>query len=103
MDILARAASRAASAGSSIALGSALSLAAAAYLNARFCISSDVRSLRDDRFFAQKLRQRLAELGDTCTLYRMLERVIEVDGKADVEALWFENRTWTYAKLKDGK
>ncbi|KAL1987317.1 hypothetical protein VTN96DRAFT_4345 [Rasamsonia emersonii] len=101
MDILSRAASRAASAGPSIALGSALSLAAAAYLNARLCISSDLRTLRDERFFGRKLRQRLAELDDTCTLYRMLERVIEVDGKGDADALWFENRTWTYAQLKD--
>ncbi|KAL1969890.1 hypothetical protein VTN77DRAFT_7399 [Rasamsonia byssochlamydoides] len=101
MDILSRAASSAAGAGSSIALGSALALATAAYLNAKFCISNDLRTLKDDRVFGQLLQRRLAELGDTCTLYKMLERVVEVEGKGSTDALWFENRTWTYTQLKE--
>jgi hypothetical protein len=103
MDILARAASSAAGSGSSIALGSALALTTAAYLNAKLGISSDLRSLKDDRVFGQLLRQRLAQLGDTCTLYRMLERVIEVEGKGSTDAVWFENKTWTYIELRDGR
>lgn len=83
--------------------GAALALAAAAYTNAKFGIKADLDSLRDEAAFGKRLAQRIVELGDTCTLYGMLQRVIEIDNQGSSEALWFEDRTWTYAQLKDCK
>ncbi|OJJ32191.1 hypothetical protein ASPWEDRAFT_44259 [Aspergillus wentii DTO 134E9] len=31
----------------------------------------------------------------------MLERLVNVDHRGSAEALWFENKTWTYSQLKD--
>ncbi|RAL16411.1 putative bifunctional fatty acid transporter/acyl-CoA synthetase (FAT1) [Aspergillus homomorphus CBS 101889] len=87
--------------GSSLAIASALSVAAGAYLNAKYSIASDLSALYKDRSFTNRLGQRIAQLGDTATIYKMLERVIEVDGHGADEALWFENKTWTYAQLKE--
>lgn len=83
--------------------GTALTLAAAAYTNAKFGIKADIDSLRDERASGKLLGQRIAQMGDTCTAYRLLERVIEVDGKGAADALWFENKTWTYDEVKDCK
>ncbi|KAE8417326.1 hypothetical protein BDV36DRAFT_283808 [Aspergillus pseudocaelatus] len=82
-------------------MASALSVGAAAYLNAKLSISTDISTIYNDRAFTKRLGQRIAELGDTTTIYKMLERVIEVDGHGSREALWFENKTWTYSQLKD--
>jgi hypothetical protein len=101
MDILSAAA---AGVSAPMALGSAaLTLAATAYLDAKFGIRSDVDSLREDRAFGKLLQQRIAQLGDSCTMYKMLERVVEIDGKGAADALWFENETWSYTQLKDRK
>ena len=81
----------------------ALALATAAYANAKFGIKADIDSLRDEAAFGKRLGQRIGELGDTCTLYGMLRRVIEVNKQGSAEALWFENKTWTYDQLKDCK
>jgi hypothetical protein len=81
--------------------GTALTLAAAAYTNAKFGIKTDIDSLRDERAFGTLLGQRIAQMGDTCTVYKLLERVIEVDGKGAADALWFENKTWSYSQVKD--
>ncbi|KAE8131472.1 hypothetical protein BDV38DRAFT_275928 [Aspergillus pseudotamarii] len=82
-------------------MASALSVGAAAYLNAKLSISTDISTIYNDRAFTKRLGQRIAELGDTTTIYKMLERVIEVEGHGSREALWFENKTWTYSQLKD--
>ncbi|KAE8336948.1 hypothetical protein BDV24DRAFT_154749 [Aspergillus arachidicola] len=82
-------------------MASALSIGAAAYLNAKLAISTDISTIYNDRAFTARLGQRIAQLGDTTTIYKMLERVIEVDGHGSREALWFENKTWTYSQLKD--
>ncbi|KAE8377634.1 hypothetical protein BDV26DRAFT_281694 [Aspergillus bertholletiae] len=82
-------------------MASALSVGAAAYLNAKLSISTDISTMYSDWAFTKRLGQRIAELGDTTTIYKMLERVIEVDGQGSREALWFENKTWTYSQLKD--
>lgn len=84
------------------ALGSAAALTAAtiAYLDAKFGISTDISSLRDVKLFGRILQQRYAQLGDSCTLYKMLERVVDVNGWGDRDALWFENKTWSYRQLK---
>lgn len=79
----------------------ALSLAAGAYLNARLGLSADLTNLAHDRAFARRLEQRLATLGDAPTWYGMLRRIVDVEAKGDAEALWFEDRTWTYAQLKE--
>ncbi|XRM39061.1 hypothetical protein ABZX51_002440 [Aspergillus tubingensis] len=87
--------------GPSIAIASALSAAAGAYINAKFSISTDLSLLYKERSWANRLGQRIAQLGDTATLYKLLERVVEVDGQGAAEALWFEHKTWTYSQLKD--
>lgn len=87
--------------GSSMAVASALSVAAGAYLNAKWSISTDLSAIRQDRSFSKRLGRRLAELGDTATVYKLLERVVDVDGQGSSDALWFENKTWTYNELKD--
>jgi acyl-CoA synthetase (AMP-forming)/AMP-acid ligase II len=85
----------------SLAVASALTVAAGAYLNAKLAISTDLTTIRNDRDWTKRLGQRIAELGDTATLYKMLERVVEVQGSGASDALWFENKTWTYSQLKD--
>ncbi|PWY84715.1 bifunctional fatty acid transporter and acyl-CoA synthetase [Aspergillus sclerotioniger CBS 115572] len=87
--------------GPSIAIASALSAAAGAYINAKFSVSSDLASLYNERSWTNRLGQRIAQLGDTTTIYKMLERVVEIEGHGSAEALWFEHRTWTYTQLKD--
>ena len=84
-----------------MALSLAASLAGAAYLNAKWSLSTDVAQLLRDRSFARRLERRLAQLGDTATLYRMLELLVDVDGRGAVDALWFEQSTWSYRQLKD--
>ncbi|KAL2857489.1 hypothetical protein BJX68DRAFT_177665 [Aspergillus pseudodeflectus] len=84
-----------------VAAASALSIAAGAYLNAKLSISTDLTTIFNDRAFANRLGQRIAQLGDTTTVYGMLHRVVEVEGRGSTEALWFEGKTWTYAELKD--
>ncbi|KAB8216888.1 hypothetical protein BDV33DRAFT_147492 [Aspergillus novoparasiticus] len=84
-----------------MAMASALSVGVAAYLNAKLAISTDISTIYNDRAFTARLGQRIAQLGDTTTIYKMLERVIEVDGHGSREALWFENKTWTYSQLED--
>ncbi|PLB34192.1 putative bifunctional fatty acid transporter/acyl-CoA synthetase (FAT1) [Aspergillus candidus] len=84
-----------------VAMASALTAAAGAYLNAKFSISTDLTAIHHDRSWKSRLEQRIGQLGDTPTIYWMLERTIEVDGNGAAQAIWFENKTWTYAQLKD--
>lgn len=101
MDILAQAAE---SIGAPTAIGgAALALATAAYANAKFGIKADLDNLRDEASFGKRLAQRIGELDGICTLYGMLKRVVEVNKQGSAEALWFENKTWTYDQLKDCK
>lgn len=86
----------------SMALASGLSLAAGAYLNAKLSISTDLSNMHNDRSTMKRMGQRIADLGDTTTVYKMLERVIERGG-GSTDALWFEGKTWSYNQLKDGK
>ena len=79
-------------------VSTAAALATTAYLNAKFGVGIDLQQLSYDREWQVRLKQRLRELGDTCTLYRMFELA---DSKA--EALWFEGQTWTYEELKKGE
>jgi hypothetical protein len=82
----------------SIAMLSAASIAAAAYLNAKLSISTDMKQLRYDRQWGDRLVSRIQAMGNTCSLYRMIEFV-----RPEIEALWFEGRSWTYGELKLGK
>lgn len=76
---------------------SATAVAVGAYLNAKFSISTDLKQLRYDREWGQRLGQRIAELGDSGSLFGLFDRVDE-----GVEALWFEGQSWTYGELKNG-
>ncbi|KAI9934764.1 hypothetical protein AWENTII_005712 [Aspergillus wentii] len=87
--------------GPSIALASAATATAAAYLNAKLSISTDLSAISLDRAFDKRLGQRIAQLGESTTTYKMLERLVNVDHRGSAEALWFENKTWTYSQLKD--
>jgi hypothetical protein len=73
-------------------------LAAGAYLNAKWSIGIDLKNLQHDRAWGKRLGAFIGALGDTVTLYGMLERV-----NPHAEALWFEGRTWTYGEIKKGK
>jgi hypothetical protein len=99
MDILAQAADSIGGAPAALG-GVALALATAAYANAKFGIKADIDSLRAESSIGKLLFQRIGELGETCTLYGILRRTIDVLGKGSSEALWFENKTWTYDKLR---
>ncbi|KAF9893816.1 hypothetical protein FE257_009986 [Aspergillus nanangensis] len=85
----------------SLALASALTAATGAYLNSKFALSTDISAILNDRATANRLAQRVAQLGDTATVYKMLERVVEVECRGSQDALWFEQKTWTYSQLKD--
>ncbi|EAW14000.1 putative bifunctional fatty acid transporter/acyl-CoA synthetase (FAT1) [Aspergillus clavatus NRRL 1] len=85
----------------SLAVASALTVAAGAYLNAKFSVSTDLNNIFNDRAWANRLGQRIGELKGVATVYKMLERVVDVQGYGDRDALWFENKTWTYSQLKD--
>lgn len=87
---------------SSVALASGLSLAAGAYLNAKLSISTDLSAIRSDRLAMKRMGERIADLGDTPTVYKILERVVERGG-GSTDALWFEGKTWSYSQLKDRK
>jgi Na+(H+)/acetate symporter ActP len=84
-----------------VAAASALSVAAGAYLNAKFSISTDLATIFDDRAWTKRLGERIAQLRGTTTVYGMLQRVVDVEGHGSTEALWFEGKTWTYSELKD--
>jgi hypothetical protein len=83
--------------GQAIGLISAATVASAAYLNARLGIGADIRQLRDESSWKKRLAQRQQDLGPICTLFGMFEKV-----NPELEALWFEGRTWTYRELKAG-
>lgn len=72
-------------------------VAATLFLNNRYGLSYDVGELSRNRKFKRRIDDRIKELGDDVTIYRMLELA-----KPDAPALWFEGRSWTYAELKAG-
>ncbi|KAJ5974404.1 hypothetical protein N7481_011614 [Penicillium waksmanii] len=84
-----------------VAMGTAFSLAAGAYLNAKLSIGTDLTALKNDRAFGQRLGERIGKLGDSPTIYKMLQRVVEVEGQGTADALWFEHKTWSYNQLKE--
>lgn len=84
-----------------MAMASALSVAAGAYLNAKLAISTDLATISKDKAFVRRIGERIAKLDGSTTIYKMLERVVEVDGQGTADALWFEQQTWSYNQLKD--
>ena len=86
---------------SAMATASAFTVAVGAYLNAKLSISTDLSNLANDRAFGKRLGERIAQLGESTTIYKMLERVVDVDGQGAADALWFEQKTWSYTRLKD--
>ncbi|RFU28967.1 hypothetical protein B7463_g7362, partial [Scytalidium lignicola] len=81
---------------STAAAAAAAAVAAGAYINAKLSISTDLKQLRYDRDWAQRFERRIQDLEDSCTTYGLLDRV-----DLDMDALWFEGRTWTYGQLKN--
>jgi hypothetical protein len=81
----------------STATAAAAALAAGAYLNAKLGIGTDVTDIRGGKIWMETFMRRMRELGDTCSLYGMFDRVDEKN-----DALWFEGRTWSYGELKLG-
>ncbi|KAL4783655.1 hypothetical protein BJX76DRAFT_329459 [Aspergillus varians] len=84
-----------------VAAVSALSVAAGAYLNAKFSVSIDLATILGDRAWGKRLALRMSQLGDAVNVYGMLRRVVEVEGHGSTEALWFEGKSWTYSELKE--
>lgn len=84
-----------------VAVASAMAAAAGAYLNAKLSIGTDLSTIKDDRAFGKRLAERINQLGDSTTIYGMLERVVDVEGQGGADALWFEHKTWSYKQLKD--
>ncbi|OGE53749.1 hypothetical protein PENARI_c007G11005 [Penicillium arizonense] len=84
-----------------VALASALSVAAGAYLNAKLAISTDLSQISGDKAFGKRLAERIAKLDGATTIYKIMERVVDVEGKGALDALWFEHQTWSYSQLKD--
>lgn len=76
------------------AAGAAVSLLGAAYLDHKYGFSTDIKGLLNDKTFKKRLQSRADELGDSITLYHMLELATPTN-----EALWFEGRTWTYSEM----
>lgn len=86
-----------------VAIASALTAAAGAYLNAKLSIGTDLSAIKNDRAFGKRLAERIGQLGDSTTIYKLLERVVDVEGQGATDALWFEQKTWSYSQLKDCK
>ncbi|KAJ5780295.1 hypothetical protein N7457_005455 [Penicillium paradoxum] len=86
---------------SAVAMASALSVAAGAYLNAKLAISTDVQTIVNNTDVAKRLNARIAKLDGSTTIYKMLEMAVEVEGRGGTDALWFEQKTWSYGQLKD--
>lgn len=84
-----------------VAMTSALTVAAGAYLNAKLSIGTDISTLFNDRAFGKRLVERIDQLDDSTTIYKMLERVVDVEGQGAADALWFEQKTWSYSQLKN--
>ncbi|KAI2789112.1 hypothetical protein POX_e07140 [Penicillium oxalicum] len=84
-----------------VAMASALAVGAGAYLNAKLAISTDLTTIRNDRSFKKRLTERIVGLGESTTIYKLLERIVEVEARGANDALWFEQKTWTYTQLKD--
>jgi hypothetical protein len=79
-------------------VGTSAAVAAGAYLNAKWSVGIDVRNLQHDRAWGKRLGALIEALGDTVTIYHMFARV-----SLEVEALWFEGKTWSYGELKKGE
>ncbi|RDW89159.1 bifunctional fatty acid transporter synthetase (FAT1) [Coleophoma cylindrospora] len=78
-----------------LAIGLPAAIAAGAYVNAKFALATDWKTIRHDREWIQRLQSRLKEAGGNCTLWGMFDRV-----DPSAEFLWFEGRTWTYGEMK---
>ena len=71
------------------------SLLGAGYIDARYGVSYDLRKLRQSRLSQKRIGERIRELGDEATLYRLLELADQ-----EAEALWFEGQSFTYGQMK---
>ncbi|TVY47372.1 Fatty acid transporter protein [Lachnellula cervina] len=77
------------------ALVGAAALAAGAYLNAKLAISPDIQQMRHERAWGERFQSRIANLGDSCSIYHMFDGI-----DPELEFLWFEGKAWTYGEIK---
>jgi hypothetical protein len=80
------------------AITAAAAVAIGAYLNAKLTIGTDLTRLRHDKTWTKRLISRIQEMGDTCSIYAIFDKVNE-----GIEFLWFEGQTWTYGDIKRGR
>ncbi|KAF2435254.1 bifunctional fatty acid transporter and acyl-CoA synthetase [Tothia fuscella] len=78
-----------------IAAATAALVAGAAYIDGHYNIRRDIRQLRGDKRFGERLQRRCQDLGGYASLYHHLEMTDQ-----GVEGLWFEGRSWTYGQMK---
>ncbi|KAH6676983.1 putative bifunctional fatty acid transporter/acyl-CoA synthetase [Plectosphaerella plurivora] len=76
------------------ASAAAATLLGALYANNRYGVTYDINQLLSEKSFRKRFQDRIALLGDDVSLYHMWELA---DPRA--EALWFENRRWTYGEV----
>jgi hypothetical protein len=81
-----------------VAAAAAAFVAGAAYMDGHYNFSRDIKQLRSDKRYGQRLQAKCEELGSNASLYHHLEMT---DQEAD--GLWFEGRSWTYGQIKTGK
>ena len=78
------------------ALASTLAASALAYwANDRLGLTTDLRTLREQRAFARNIEAHAQRCGDNFSLYHYLELA-----ESTADALWFEGRSWNYMALK---
>lgn len=73
-------------------------LLGALYANDRYGVSHDIKQLLSEKAFRKRLQERIQALDSDFSLFHMLELA-----DPEAEALWFENRRWTYAEVLHGE
>lgn len=81
-----------------IAAATAAFVAGAAYIDGHYNIRRDIKQIRGDKKFGQRLQAKCQELGSNASLYHHLEMTNQ-----EAEGLWFEGKAWTYGQIKVGK
>lgn len=84
--------------GAAAATAAAATAAVTAYTDAKLGLTIDRKYVQADRQFGKLLGEHIKKLGDHVSLYHMLELA-----NPDVDALWFEGKTWTYKQMLEGK
>ena len=73
-------------------------IAGVAYIDGHYGLSRDIKTLLSDRKFGQRMGARIQDLGDVTSIYGNMRTA-----PPEVEGLWFEGRSWTYAEILRGE